>query len=121
MFVDGVTPQPCSTGGTSRGNSSVRPITSASSPAHQPFRPADDAIPLEGGAGVDLVGLDVKMPQDSLVRLVRVVVELLRDEGAGRAARIVAPDFGEDGAERRRQLDERVVLRRREVVLPKLL
>jgi len=47
----------------------------------QPFaRFANDEVPLKGGAGIHFVGLNVIMPQDSLIAGELIVGQLLSDE-----------------------------------------
>ncbi len=77
----------------------------------------DDAIPVEGGAGVGLVRLNMVVAQDAAVGFQRFVGEFLRDEFSGGIARIVAVDFGEHLAERGGELGEGGVLLRGEIVL----
>ena len=84
---------------------------------HQRPRPVDHLVPIERRAGVRLVRLHVVVPQHALVLAPRVVVQLVRNELPVGVARIVALQLGEDPAQRRGQLDQRVVLLGREVVL----
>ena len=77
----------------------------------------DDAVPVEGGAGVGLVGLDMVVAEDAAVGFEGFVGKFARDELAGGVARIVAGDFGEHFAEGGGEFGEGGVLLRREIVL----
>lgn len=77
----------------------------------------DDAVPVEGGAGVGLVGLDMVVAEDAAVGFEGFVGEFARDELAGGVARVVAGDFGEHLAECGGEFGEGDVLLRGEIVL----
>src|SRR3954447_15920129 len=88
---------------------------------HQRAGTFDDPVPVECRSGILLVGLHVVVTEDALVIGKHFVRQLLRNELATRIARVVTPDFRQDRAERRRELDQRVVLLSRKVVHVKLL
>ena len=82
---------------------------------------ADHVIPLEGRTGVHLVGLNVEMAEHALVGLELGIRQFLADELAGGVPRVVAFDLRQRLAERRRELDQRLVLLGRVIVLHQFL
>lgn len=86
----------------------------------QPAGFADDVIPLEGRAGVHLVGLNVEMAEDALVCFQFAVRQLLENEFARGIPRVVAFDFRQRLAERGGEFDQGLVLLGRKVVLDQL-
>ena len=56
--------------------------------AHERTRAVDDAVPLECGAGIDLVCLDVEVAEHTVVVAQFVGRKFVGDELAGRVARV---------------------------------
>jgi hypothetical protein len=86
-------------------------------PTDQAVGFGDEAVPLERGAGVLLVALDVKMAEQALVGGQDIIIELDGNELAGGIAGIVAADAREDRAERGGEMGEGDVLGVGQVVL----
>src|SRR5436305_14577523 len=80
----------------------------------------DHVIPLKRWAGIVFVGLNMVMAKDAVVRCQIVIRQFLGNHFALGVVWIIASDFGKDFCEGGRELDEGVVLLRREIVLIKL-
>jgi len=84
---------------------------------HQAPGMADEAVPLEGRAGVHLVGLDVEMAEDALVVLEVGFRQFAADELSGSVPGVIAFDPGQDFAQCGGKPDQGLVLLGREIVL----
>lgn len=85
------------------------------------FGVLDKFVPLEGGAGVGFVGLDMVVADEAAMGFELVVGEFCADEVVGGIFGVIEGEFGEDAAESGGEFGECFVLLRGEVVLEELL